>query len=212
MKSLTSIDEILHNHSEIRDTSAAFFDENTSFPLNIEGLHGSLFAYFAAEVCRSNHLKAVQADQYSNSSKKTPQYKIFSSDLVIIVPTEADARDIAEDFSAVFSDAEVHIFPDWGTVPYRPAARGSVTFGKRAGVLSKLLSKKQTITFNDPPRIFIFTQRAFMSPLPEPEYLRSLSFKLNKGNKIDTTNIAQKLSSMGYTRVPKVNVRGELHL
>ena len=212
MKSLTSIDEILHNHSEIRDTSAAFFDENTNFPLNIEGLHGSLFTYFTAEVCRSNHLKALQAEQYSNSSKKTPQYKIYSSDLIIVVPTETDARDIAEDFSAIFDDAEVHVFPDWGTVPYRPAARGSVTFGKRAGVLSKLLSKKQTITFNEKPRIFIFTQRAFMSPLPEPEYLKSLSFKLNKGNKIDTTNIAQKLSIMGYTRVPKVNVRGEFSL
>lgn len=212
MKSLTSIDEILHNHSEIRDTSAAFFDENTNFPLNIEGLHGSLFTYFTAEVCRSNHLKALQAEQYSNSSKKTPQYKIYSSDLIIVVPTETDARDIAEDFSAIFDDAEVHVFPDWGTVPYRPAARGSVTFGKRAGVLSKLLSKKQTLTFNEKPRIFIFTQRAFMSPLPEPEYLKSLSFKLNKGNKIDTTNIAQKLSIMGYTRVPKVNVRGEFSL
>ena len=212
MKSLTSIDEILHNYSEIRDTSAAFFDENTNFPLNIEGLHGSLFTYFTAEVCRSNHLKALQAEQYSNSSKKTPQYKIYSSDLIIVVPTETDARDIAEDFSAIFGDAEVHVFPDWGTVPYRPAARGSVTFGKRAGVLSKLLSKKQTITFNEKPRIFIFTQRAFMSPLPEPEYLKSLSFKLNKGNKIDTTNIAQKLSIMGYTRVPKVNVRGEFSL
>lgn len=212
MKSLTSIDEILHNHSEIRATSAAFFDENTNFPLNIEGLHGSLFTYFTAEVCRSNHLKALQAEQYSNSSKKTPQYKIYSSDLIIVVPTETDARDIAEDFSAIFGDAEVHVFPDWGTVPYRPAARGSVTFGKRAGVLSKLLSKKQTITFNEKPRIFIFTQRAFMSPLPEPEYLKSLSFKLNKGNKIDTTNIAQKLSIMGYTRVPKVNVRGEFSL
>ena len=212
MKSLTSIDEILHNHSEIRDTSAAFFDEKTNFPLNIEGLHGSLFTYFTAEVCRSNHLKALQAEQYSNSSKKTPQYKIYSSDLIIVVPTETDARDIAEDFSAIFDDAEVHVFPDWGTVPYRPAARGSVTFGKRAGVLSKLLSKKQTITFNEKPRIFIFTQRAFISPLPEPEYLKSLSFKLNKGNKIDTTNIAQKLSIMGYTRVPKVNVRGEFSL
>ena len=103
MKSLTSIDEILHNHSEIRDTSAAFFDENTNFPLNIEGLHGSLFTYFTAEVCRSNHLKALQAEQYSNSSKKTPQYKIYSSDLIIVVPTETDARDIAEDFSAILS-------------------------------------------------------------------------------------------------------------
>lgn len=212
MKSLTSINEILHNQSEIRDTAAAFFNDNSKFPLNIEGLHGSLFSYFAAEVCRSNHLKAVQAAQYSNSSKNAPKYTVFSSDLIIVVPTEADARDIAEDFSSVFDEAEVFIFPDWGTVPYRPAARGSVTFGKRAGVLSKLLSKKNTISFNETPRIFIFTQRAFMSPLPAPEYLSKLSFKLNKGDKFDTTSIAQKLSSMGYTRVPKVNVRGEFSL
>lgn len=212
MKSLTSINEILHNQSEIRDTAAAFFNDNSKFPLNIEGLHGSLFSYFAAEVCRSNHLKAVQAAQYSNSNKNAPKYTVFSSDLIIVVPTEADARDIAEDFSSVFGEAEVFIFPDWGTVPYRPAARGSVTFGKRAGVLSKLLSKKNTISFNETPRIFIFTQRAFMSPLPAPEYLSKLSFKLNKGDKFDTTSIAQKLSSMGYTRVPKVNVRGEFSL
>ncbi len=212
MKSLTSIDEILHNQSEIRETSAAFFDENSTFPLNIEGLHGSLFSYFTAEICRSNHLKAVQAEQYSNSSRNAPKYTFFSSDLIIVVPTEADARDINADFSAVYPDAEVHVFPDWGTVPYRPAARGSVTFGKRAGVLSKLLNKKDTIFFHDTPRIFIFTQRAFMSPLPAPQYLSKLSFKLNKGDKLDTTAIAQKLTGMGYTRVPKVNVRGEFSL
>ena len=212
MKSLTSIDEILHNQSEIRETTAAFFNEDSKFPLNIEGLHGSLFTYFAAEVCRSNHLKAIQAEQYSNTSKSTPKYTVFSSDLLIIVPTETDAREISEDFTAIFPDAEVNIFPDWGTVPYRPASRGSVTFGKRAGVLSKLLAKKGTIFFKDKPRIFIFTQRAFMSPLPAPEYLKTLSFKLNKGDKLDTTNIAQKLSKMGYTRVPKVNVRGEFSL
>ena len=176
MKSLTSIDEILHNQSEIRDTAAAFFDENSKFPLNIEGLHGSLFSYFAAEVCRSNHVKAIQAAQYANSSRNAPQYKVFSADLIIVVPTEADALAIAEDFAAVYAEAEVHIFPDWGTVPYRPAARGSVIFGKRAGVLSKLLSKKDSIHFNEKPRIFIFTQRAFMSPMPAPEYLSKLSF------------------------------------
>ena len=212
MKSLTSIDEILHNQPEIRNTAQAFFDENTTFPLNIEGLHGSLFSLFTAEVCRSNHVKAVQAAQYSSSSKSAPSYKVFSADLIIVVPTETDARDIAGDFAAIFEEAEVHIFPDWGTVPYRPAARGSITFGKRAGVLSKLLSKKDTIHFNETPRIFIFTQRAFMSPLPSPEYLQTLSFKLNKGDKLDTTNIAQKLAAMGYTRVPKVNVRGEFSL
>ena len=201
MKSLTSIDEILHNQAEIRSTAQAFFDENTAFPLNIGGLHGSLFSLFTAEVCRSNHVKAVQAAQYSASSKSSPSYKVFSADLIIVVPTEADARDIAGDFAAVYDEAEVHIFPDWGTVPYRPAARGSVTFGKRAGVLSKLLSKKSSVQFHETPRIFIFTQRAFMSPLPSPEYLKTLSFKLNKGDKLDTTNIAQKLAAMGYTNI-----------
>ena len=112
MKSLTSIDEILHNQSEIRTTAQAFFDENTSFPLNIEGLHGSLFSLFTAEVCRSNHVKALQAAQYSASSKSSPSYKVFSSDLIIVVPTEADARDIAGDFAAIYEEAEVHIFPD----------------------------------------------------------------------------------------------------
>ena len=152
MKSLTSIDEILHNQSEIRETAQAFFDENSKFPLHIEGLHGSLFSYFAAEVCRSNHIKAVHSAQYSATSKSSPAYNVFSSDLIIVVPTEADARDIAEDFSAIFEEAEVYIFPDWGTVPYRPVARGSLTFGKRAGVLSMLLNKTQAVRFNSGPR------------------------------------------------------------
>ncbi len=212
MKSLTSIDEILHNWREIRETSQALFDEKSTFPLNIEGLHGSLFSFFTAEVCRSNHVKAVQAAQYSASSKSAPKYQVFSSDIVIVVPTESDALDIAGDFAAIFDEAQINIFPDWGTVPYRPVARGSVTFGKRAGVLSKLLFKKDTILFNKTPRIFLFTQRAFMSPLPNPEYLSKLSFKLKKGDKFDTTNIAQKLSLMGYVRVPKVSVRGEFSL
>ena len=33
---------ILHKQGEIRDTAQAFFDENSTFPLNIEGLHGRL--------------------------------------------------------------------------------------------------------------------------------------------------------------------------
>ncbi len=212
MKSLTSIDEILHNWAEIRNTSAAFFDTSSIFPLNIEGLTGSLFSYFTAEVCRSNHVKAIQAAQYSASSKSAPSYTVFSSDLVIVVPTEADAHSLAQDFNAIYEDAEVHVFPDWGTVPYRPAARGSITFGKRAGVLSMLLSKKDTIHFNEKPRIFIFTQRSFLSPLPDPNYISKLAFKLNKGDKLDTQSIAKKLTEMGYTRVPKVSVRGEFSL
>ena len=95
--------------------------------------------------------------------------------------------------------------------PYRPAARGSVVFGQRAGFLSKLL-EQETFTTNLNPRIFIITQRSFMSPLPPPDYTSKFAFTLKKKDSIDTVKIAQKLTQIGYTRVSRVNVRGEFSL
>ncbi len=114
--------------------------------------------------------------------------------------------------NTIFPEAQVFVFPSWGTVPYRPVAKGSIVFGKRAGVLSSLLSNEEKITFQTKPRIFIFTQRSFMSPLPSPSYLKNLSFRLKKGDTLNTTNIAAKLTKLGYSKVPKVNVKGEFSL
>ena len=81
----------------------------------------------------------------------------------------------------------------------------------RAGFLSKLLDQ-QTFTTNLEPRIFIITQRSFMSALPPPDYTKQFSFTLKKKDSIDTVKIAQKLIQLGYTRVSRVNVRGEFSL
>ena len=212
MKSLTTINEIIHQWPEIRNTIDSVFNKETGSSVQIEGIHGSLFAYFLSEFCKAGHFKSLQASQYSSTSKKTPEYQTFPSDLLIVVPTETEGQNIYNDLQTIYPDAEVYLFPTWGTVPYRPAARGSVTFGKRAGVLSKILQHDNKITFEEHCRIFIFTQRSFMSPLPDPDYIKDLSFKLNKGDKLDTTNIADKLTTMGYIRVPKVSVRGEFSL
>lgn len=212
MKSLTSINEILHKWPQISTTTAKLFDKNAVFPLNIEGLHGSLFSYFVNEACKANHFQNLQTTQYSNTGKKNVEYSLNSQDLIIVVPTEAEALEINNDLQTIYPAAEIYVFPNWGTVPYRPIAKGSVTFGKRAGVLSKLLQKDDKITFEEHQRIFIFTQRTFITPLPNPQYLKNLAFKLKKGDSLDTTNIAEKLSTLGYLRVPKVNVRGEFSL
>lgn len=212
MKSLTSINEIIHKWNEITTIAQTPFEKNAKFPLNIEGVHGSLFSFLTSEICKASHFKSLQASQYSASSKSSPDYALFSSDILIVVPTEADAQDLSNDLNTIYPEANVFVFPNWGTVPYRPAAKGSVTFGKRSGVLSNLLQKENKITFNGKPRIFIFTQRSFMSPLPDPDYLKQFTFKLKKGDSLDTTKISEKLSNFGYTRVPKVNVRGEYSL
>ncbi len=175
-------------------------------------MQGSLFTFFTDELCKAAHFKTLQSSQYASSSKKTPEYTTYSSDFLIVVPTEAEALDIYNDFKTVFDKADVFVFPTWGTVPYRPAARGSVTFGKRAGVLSQLVTSNEAVSFHEHSRIFIFTQRSFMSPLPPPDYIKQHCFTFRKGDQLNTTKIADKLTSLGYTRVPKVNVRGEFSL
>ena len=212
MKSLySSINNFLHNWSDFSSAADKITSPQVSFPVLISGTHGSLFTYFLSELSNAAKYKTFQAIQYSNSSKKTVEYKSFSQDYLIVVPSEFEMNNLKLDLQAIFPDAQVYLFPGWGTIPYRPAARGSVVFGQRAGFLSKLL-EQQTFTTNLSPRIFIITQRSFMSALPPPEYTKQFSFTLKKKDSIDTVKIAQKLTQIGYTRVSRVNVRGEFSL
>ena len=212
MKSLSSsINNFLHIWKNFSSAINTITDSQTEFPLQIEGIHGSLFTYFLNELSNTARLKTLQAIQYSNSSKKTVEYKSFSQNYLIVVPGEFEMNNLAQDIRAVFPEAQVFLFPGWGTIPYRPAARGSVVFGQRAGFLSKLL-EQPIFTTNLSPRIFIISQRSFMSALPPPDYTKQFSFTLKKKDSLDTLKIAQKLTQIGYTRVSRVNVRGEFSL
>lgn len=212
MKSLSSsVNNFLHNWQDFSNAAQEITSPQAKFPLQISGTHGSLFTFFLSELASSAKLKTLQAIQYSNSSKKTVEYKSFSGDYLIVVPGEFEMNNLADDIHTIFPEARVFLFPCWGTIPYRPAALGSLVFGQRAGFLSKLL-EKETFTTDLAPRIFIITQRSFMSALPPPEYTRDFSFTLKKNDSIDTVKIAQKLTQIGYTRVSRVSVRGEFSL
>ena len=145
MKSL-AINEILHNWSgmnaAVNKITAAY--EQDSLPVSIEGIQGCLFSYFIQDFCRHKAGKTLQAIQYSASSKSAPKYTSFSSDILIVVPSEFEAQNLETDFRSIFPEAELFVFPTWGVQPYKPAATGSVTFGKRAGFLSKLVQKNKS--------------------------------------------------------------------
>ena len=212
MKSLySSINNFLHNWKDFSSASDKITSPDIKFPVQISGTHGSLFTYFLSDLCNTVKYKKLQFLQYNNSSKKTPDYKDFSQDYLIVVPGEYEMNNLSEDIQTIFPQAQVYLFPSWGTIPYRAAAPGSLVFGKRAGFLSKLL-EEEPFTSELNPRIFIITQRSFMSPLPPPDYTRGFSFTLKKKDSIDTVKIAQKLTQIGYTRVSRVNVRGEFSL
>jgi transcription-repair coupling factor (superfamily II helicase) len=120
----------------------------------------------------------------------------------VVVPTDQEAADMAADLAALGQAASV--FPWWGTMPYREMAPLSAVFGERSRVLCALAQGE--------PGIYIVPERAFLTPLPPPAYVRSLLFTLKTGGAIDTIALASALVNYGYTRTPRVQARGEFAL
>ena len=213
MKSLSSsVNNLLSNYGEYKSVISQITSDDTDFPVEIRGIHGSLFSYFVQNLTQSAFNQNLQSVQYSNTSRSGGSYKTFSNDILIVVPGEFEANNLYNDLSSLFEESQLYVFPSWGVMPYRPVAKGSVTFGKRSGVLSSLLNKDKLMTIHKKNRIVITTQRAFISPLPDPAYLKQFTFSLKIKDSIDTLKISDRLIQSGYIRVSKVSARGEFSL
>lgn len=216
--STNSLCESLHGFGDFKDALSAISNMNEKQTVNITGLKGSLHSYFIREHLKNLYAKRIQALSYRTSGLVSKAIDSKDSELeeklLVVVPTERDGESLKSDLETVFPEAETNLLLNWGTLAYRPATVNSVVFGKRAGVFAKMASKKHEIAkaFEFHPEIFIVPLRVFLAPTPSPEYIRSLSFSLEKGEALDTISISEKLSRLGYTRVPKVTVRGEFSL
>lgn len=174
------------------------------FPVSVHGINGSLAAFFVSEYMKKRHFRAIHQMQYEQNMSQ------HQEDFLIVVGTQKDADECETDLTTVLGDsAEVYKLPWWGTVPYRPTTKGSILFGMRAGVLSKLAVKNPS---SGKPRIFIISQRALLTPVPPKSYIKKQSFRLRLHQTIDPEEIAQEFSRMGYIRVPKVGMKGEFAL
>lgn len=184
------------------------------FPYHIHGLSGGIFAFFLAEYVRH-----------------------FNANLCIVVPTEKEIEELRADLDIAGLQAQV--LPWWGNMAYRPVQNSAPVFAERAQVLAELcagapvsgsavsgsvssgLTSKavsglaapnSAISNSTANTVTVMTQRAFLTPVPPPDYLKTLTCTLYKGKEIDTEKIASMLIQWGYTRVPRVSVRGEFAL
>ncbi|MDR2782899.1 MAG: transcription-repair coupling factor [Treponema sp.] len=119
-----------------------------------------------------------------------------------VVPTEFDAMDLAANLEALGIGAL--ILPWWESIAYRPLAPFAPVFGERAKVLSEMARAQAGCV--------IAPERAFLTPVPPPEYLKSLSLIFRTGERVNTMEAAGKLAEYGYTRTPKVQAHGEFAL
>ena len=128
----------------------------------------------------------------------------FSSNLCIIVPTEKEIAELRADLD--IAGLQARMLPWWGNMAYRPVPNSAPVFAERAQTLGELCFGAQGGSLT------VMTQRAFLTPAPPPDYLKTLTCTLHKGAEIDTEKIASLLVQWGYTRVPRVSVRGEFAL
>ena len=201
--SANSLTERLERWRDFNDAALELAGDSSS-SADIEGLKGSLTSFFTARLIGACEMRAVREAQRTGSGTKHGDY-------VIITVTDKDADECESDLASILGDtagAEIHKIPWWGVIPYRAAARNAAVFGQRAGALSKLAMQNSC----DRPRVFITSLRALLSPVPPPEYIRSLSVTLRKGQQIDTVSLADRLTGLGYMRVPRVGMRGEFAL
>lgn len=215
--STNSIQSILHSFKEFSTAAEKLTATDTVFPVDISGLNGSMYSCFLKEYMTTAYKKRLQSLQYAvsgHASSSDTKNETIRDDIIVIVPSDREAAALRTDLHTFFEEAQVFILPTWGTLPYRPVTPGTIIFGQRAGIFARLAVNEQTITdaLRFCPRIFIIPQRVMQTPVPSPEYIRSLCFKLSAGQHLDTVNIAEKLVEIGYIRVPRVTVRGEFSL
>jgi transcription-repair coupling factor (superfamily II helicase) len=129
-------------------------------------------------------------------------YRELKGRFLAVVSSDLEAAQLARDLETAGAPAAV--FPWWGTMPYRELAPLPAVFGERVGILTGLAAGRRGIV--------IVPQRAFLTPLPPPDYLKSLLLTLKPGGAIDPIALAETLVSYGYTRVPRVQVHGEFAL
>jgi transcription-repair coupling factor (superfamily II helicase) len=151
-----------------------------AFPVEVEGLSGALLPFVAGSLAAQDGRSGL-----------------------ILVPTEAEARELVEDLAAFGTEAapEAALFPWWGTVPYGGSHPLPAVFGERVRVLTRLLAGR--------PLLAVASLRALLHPLPPPAYLGSLSIALQPGQLLDPAELAGRLQALGYLRVPRVSLHGE---
>ncbi len=187
----TNIQSLQNTISSWKDMKIALSKiAEKAYPYNIVGLSGGLSGFLLAE--------------YIYKTKKS---------ILVVVPTEKEVESICADLD--FSGIETLVLPWWGSLAYRAVSQTASVFAERAEILSRLLETAQTETTayaKKRPAVFVTCLRAFLTPVPPAGYLRKNKCTLTIGGKTDILKIVEILSSWGYTRVPRVSVRGEFAL
>ncbi len=128
----------------------------------------------------------------------TSEYK----SLIVLVTPDSHSAYSAEANINFFSNLEnIHIFPDWETLPYDVFSPHEDLISDRLKTLYNLREMKQGI--------LIVPVSTLMLRLPPVEYVASNTLMIKVGDDIDTETFRLQLEEAGYRHVSQVMEHGE---
>ena len=132
--------------------------------------------------------------------------KRIESNVLLVLATEKEIESTLADVAML--GANPCILPSWQALPYTPLSINSPIFAERASSLIHLASVAESGTI-DKKTVFITTIRALLTPVTPVSYIAGLKFCIEVGRDYDIEHISKRLVEWGYTKVPRVTVRGE---
>jgi len=122
--------------------------------------------------------------------------------LILLVTPDSQSAYQAEASIRFFSEIEnIHIFPDWETLPYDVFSPHEDLISERLKTLYKLSATQQGV--------LIVPVATLMHRLAPTHYIRSNTFLLEKGDTLDIERMRLQLEETGYRHVTQVMEHGE---
>ena len=128
--------------------------------------------------------------------------KYHKGEFLIVLPTEKEAKELYRDLYLM--DTEITYLPSWESIPYSGINPQASIFGERSKCLCGILTGKI--------KILITSLRAFLIPVPPPEYMKKRIISLKMNDSIDPVSLETELQALGFLRVSRVGFPGEFAL
>jgi transcription-repair coupling factor (superfamily II helicase) len=124
--------------------------------------------------------------------------------LLVLVPRSSDADAVADGLAAYLGEGRVAVFPAWETLPHERLSPQAATVGRRLAVLDRLLHPEA----HDQPLLAVVAPvRAALQHMDPNLGTRRPVVLDARWQGFDP--LVEALASLGYSRVPQVEARGE---
>jgi len=121
--------------------------------------------------------------------------------LVVIAANALEAQRLVEEIPFFSPDLNIHLLPDWETLPYDHFSPHQDLVSERLATLHHI----RTQAFD----IAVVPMTTALYPLPPVSYMAAYTFFLKKGGNLDLDAFREQMTLAGYTHVQQVLSPGE---